>query len=210
MYVYVCVFVFTDKLIYRIWGYLFIIRWQSLKWHDKNLCQSLCIFLFSDEYVSWGSFYIYDWWENFNPWGGDTAHRTDSSFAPSQWETALLRNDVSHWLGANLESVLCIRNVFPHWLRTWRCSTGFAGNYVGLIRYVTKKCVTKAFLMTSQTTGKSTVVQHNNKGDINDPHDWTFDDKGAPLRKDPQYGMKYWLIHVSPKRWQLSEKIWLL
>ena len=32
--------------------------------------------------------------------------RTDSRFAPSQWETALLCNDVSHWLGANLESAL--------------------------------------------------------------------------------------------------------
>ena len=30
----------------------------------------------------------------------------DSRFAPSQWETALLCNDVSHWLGANLESAL--------------------------------------------------------------------------------------------------------
>ena len=28
----------------------------------------------------------------------------DSRFAPSQWETALLCNDVSHWLGASLES----------------------------------------------------------------------------------------------------------
>ena len=27
--------------------------------------------------------------------------------APSQWETALLCNDVSHWLGASLESALC-------------------------------------------------------------------------------------------------------
>ena len=27
-------------------------------------------------------------------------------FAPSQWETALLSDDVSHWLGANLESAL--------------------------------------------------------------------------------------------------------
>ena len=35
-----------------------------------------------------------------------TYHRADSRFAPSQWETALLCNDVSHWLGANLESVL--------------------------------------------------------------------------------------------------------
>ena len=32
--------------------------------------------------------------------------KTDSRFAPSQWETALLCNDVSHWLGANLESAL--------------------------------------------------------------------------------------------------------
>ena len=32
--------------------------------------------------------------------------RADSSFVPSQWETALLCNDVSHWLGASLESAL--------------------------------------------------------------------------------------------------------
>ena len=32
--------------------------------------------------------------------------RADSSFAPSQWETVLLCNDVSHWLGASLESAL--------------------------------------------------------------------------------------------------------
>ena len=33
-------------------------------------------------------------------------HRADSRLAPSQWETSLLCNDVSHWLGANLESAL--------------------------------------------------------------------------------------------------------
>ena len=30
----------------------------------------------------------------------------DSRLAPSQWETWLQSNAVSHWLGANLESVL--------------------------------------------------------------------------------------------------------
>ena len=30
--------------------------------------------------------------------------RADSRFAPSQWETSLQSNAVSHWLGANLES----------------------------------------------------------------------------------------------------------
>ena len=35
-------------------------------------------------------------------------YRADSRFAPSQWETALLCNNVSHWLGASLESVLLL------------------------------------------------------------------------------------------------------
>ena len=30
-------------------------------------------------------------------------HRADSRLALSQWETVLLCNDISHWLGANLE-----------------------------------------------------------------------------------------------------------
>ena len=34
--------------------------------------------------------------------------RADSRFAPHQWETVLLCNNVSHWLGANLESALVI------------------------------------------------------------------------------------------------------
>ena len=32
--------------------------------------------------------------------------RADSKFASSQWETALLCNDVSHWLGISLESAM--------------------------------------------------------------------------------------------------------
>ena len=40
---------------------------------------------------------------------GSVCHiRAESRFAPSQWETALLCNDVSHWLGANLESALIL------------------------------------------------------------------------------------------------------
>ena len=42
-------------------------------------------------------------------------YRADSRFAPSQWETALLCNDVSHGLGTNLKSALYyIRH--SHWL----------------------------------------------------------------------------------------------
>ena len=43
--------------------------------------------------------------------------RTDSRFAPSQWEMALLCNDVSHWLGASLESSLYVELItaYFHW-----------------------------------------------------------------------------------------------
>ena len=39
--------------------------------------------------------------------------RADSRFASSQWETALLCNDVSHWLGANLKSSMIMNPVIP-------------------------------------------------------------------------------------------------
>ena len=45
-------------------------------------------------------------------------HRADSRFAPSQWETALLCNDISHWLGTNLDSALhtqSTRNQLEHY-----------------------------------------------------------------------------------------------
>ena len=41
--------------------------------------------------------------------------RADSRLAPSQWETSLQSNAVSHWLGANLESTPCILLNFIHW-----------------------------------------------------------------------------------------------
>ena len=62
----------------------------------------------------------------------------DSRFAPSQWEMVLLYNDVSHWLGASLESALQIFWRLPavwwcfqcHWLhvtknykKEWLCDT---------------------------------------------------------------------------------------
>ena len=46
-------------------------------------------------------------------------YRADSRFAPSQWEMVLLCNDVSHWLGASLESTLdafptCDKNIIQN------------------------------------------------------------------------------------------------
>ena len=40
--------------------------------------------------------------------GANLGSGADSRFAPSQWEMALLSNDISHWLGANLESALSL------------------------------------------------------------------------------------------------------
>ena len=43
-----------------------------------------------------------------SPTDTQPAISTDSRFAPSQCETALLCNDVSHWLGTSLEAALAI------------------------------------------------------------------------------------------------------
>ena len=40
--------------------------------------------------------------------------RADSRFEPSQWEMPLHCNDVSHWLGTNLESALHWHAAGPH------------------------------------------------------------------------------------------------
>ena len=41
--------------------------------------------------------------------------RADCKFVPSQWETVFLCNDISHWLGASLESDLILLHlVLPH------------------------------------------------------------------------------------------------
>ena len=50
----------------------------------------------------------------------DTCMKADSRFAPSQWETVLLCNDVSHWLGAGLESYLMYASpVLNVWNLIW-------------------------------------------------------------------------------------------
>ena len=43
-----------------------------------------------------------------------TLFRVDSRFVPSQWETALLCNGVSDWLGASLESALMFSMYFSY------------------------------------------------------------------------------------------------
>ena len=44
----------------------------------------------------------------------------DPRLAPSQWETSLQSNDISHWLGANLESAL--QFMWPIWLKSFSSS----------------------------------------------------------------------------------------
>ena len=50
------------------------------------------------------------WYRQWFGTGYATNHwyRADSRLAPSQWETSLQSNAVSHWLGANLESALLV------------------------------------------------------------------------------------------------------
>ena len=53
-----------------------------------------------------GLMYLMVIWKEDGKVSVDCMDRADSRFAPSQWETTLLCNDVSHWLGASLKSAL--------------------------------------------------------------------------------------------------------
>ena len=51
--------------------------------------------------------------------------RVDSRFAPSQWETALLCKDVSHWLGTSLAGRLSLCYATLHWHDSRALNAGF-------------------------------------------------------------------------------------
>ena len=69
--------------------------------------------------------------------------RADSRFAPSQWETALLCNDVSYWLGASLESALLITSF--SWMKVhnilfppnrWPFNDKLRIQWLGITKYI--------------------------------------------------------------------------
>ena len=66
-----------------------VTMWRLLSWAQPmpRMIHDIVLFLHTK---IWGGIYI----------------RADSRFAPSQWETLLLYNDVSHWLVVSLESAL--------------------------------------------------------------------------------------------------------
>ena len=70
-----------------------------------------------------------DWWVSPGRlcffYGAHTiVFRAESRLAPSQWETSLQSNGVSHWLDANPESVLVLHvTTCPQWFLRWRLPT---------------------------------------------------------------------------------------
>ena len=85
------------------WNLCIQLMWHLLIWVDK--CACWCVnqlrewFNFSNMIILVGR--CDDFHQEWH-----TQYRADSWFAPSQWETSLQSNDVSHWLGTNLESAL--------------------------------------------------------------------------------------------------------
>ena len=66
-----------------------------------------------DEFAYWFLNYQTNHQTPKNLYRFSVEYRADSRFAPSQWETALLCNDVSHWLGASIKSVLKYISMYP-------------------------------------------------------------------------------------------------
>ena len=71
-------------------------------------------------------------WRNSDGYSSCQTFRADSRFVPSQWEMALLCNDVSNWLGGSLESTLNITNF------NWHFTETLAYEIIGAMFNVTK------------------------------------------------------------------------
>ena len=81
----------------------FWVTWQAdeidvIRWHSEERLLSLPSGVyFRVLWITWLCFALYMVFRHCNG-----IHRADSKLVPSQWETAWLCNDVSHWLGASL------------------------------------------------------------------------------------------------------------
>ena len=97
----------------------------------------------------------------------ESSFRADSRFAPSQWETALLCKDVSHWLGAILESALIHQSLAATWPVAWlhkgslmlkRLSENFIRSFVTEPWSWTWKCMVLNSLQTVCSNAFSSVT----------------------------------------------------
>ena len=80
-------------------------------------------------------------------WLGASLEWDDSMLAPRQWEMVLLCNDVSHWLGASLESDL-IMYIDITW-ESWSLKSPSPSLYVRNVTFIR--------VMVSQITNNSTI-----------------------------------------------------
>ena len=114
-----------------------VLWWTQLNWwaiqcylenmrHSSGIVTKLAILiflriwlLFYHSGLNWGLSFWGTWGainSYHSQWPGihftkELIIRADSRFAPNQWETALLCNDVYHWLGASIESALKFQQV---------------------------------------------------------------------------------------------------
>ena len=95
------------------WSQMLSREWRC-SWSSIDRWCSNCIWVINNFIAYWGEAYI----------GGLMVYknhvhilwiyfRADARLASSQWETSLQRNAISHWLGANLESALCLKYYSP-------------------------------------------------------------------------------------------------
>ena len=111
----------------HMWKHQWWYRW--LAWIIMECkCYELIIYIYiyiyyhTQKYIIIKSLLNVWWYIIFMLCGGHlfgNMYRANTRIAPSQWETALLCNDVSHWLGAILESALhVICGMMMPWLLT--------------------------------------------------------------------------------------------
>ena len=101
--------------------------------------------------------------------------RADSRLEPSQWETSLQSNTVSHWLGANLESALDVTTFLV--IDTVQLLPEFSWNTILLqVPYTLQWCEMncKVSQITCTWLCVQLIVQANSKENIKALYYWPF------------------------------------
>ena len=98
-------------------------------------------------------------------------YMADFRFAPSQWETSLQSNAVSHWLGANLHSAL---NVYDQQSNNFIWHAQMAANADDILKYFIKEnlCILDQIATGHGAAGNAAVTQYDVVQRGLWPYDW--------------------------------------
>ena len=135
----------------------------------------------------------------------------DSRFVPSQWETSLQSNTISHWLGANLESALMQH--LPVWRWDTVCVVIKARNNINILPKPAgfrKEALGPSVIMTSPASWGLTYF-NTLRSEQNGQHfrRWQFELHFVKNKIAIWFKFHFWFVPMPVRVWLATSQLWL-